>query len=151
MPVFKFKGVDFIEFDSLLSEDEILVRDNTRKWVEEKIIPIIEQCNREGRFPRELVPEICQTVVPQVNVVEQDLAGGGVVETRQQTHQGGLAGPSRAHDAHPRSRPHVEGDLLEDRAIPIVGERHIPERHRTRRATDRPRPMAFFDIGSVIQ
>src|SRR4051812_2618028 len=58
MPAFKFKGVDFIELDSLLSEDEILVRDNTRKWVEEKIIPIIEQCNREGRFPRELVPEM---------------------------------------------------------------------------------------------
>jgi glutaryl-CoA dehydrogenase len=58
MPAFKFKGVDFMEFDSLLSEDELLVRDNTRKWVEEKIVPIIEQCNREGRFPRELVPEM---------------------------------------------------------------------------------------------
>jgi glutaryl-CoA dehydrogenase len=51
----KFRGVDFIEFDSLLSEDELLVRDSTRKWVEENVIPIIEQCNREGRFPRELV------------------------------------------------------------------------------------------------
>jgi glutaryl-CoA dehydrogenase len=51
----KFRGVDFIEFDSLLSEDELLVRDNTRKWVEENVIPIIEQCNRETRFPRELV------------------------------------------------------------------------------------------------
>jgi len=51
----KFRGVDFIEFDSLLSEDELLVRDNTRKWVEENVIPIIEQCNRDGRFPRELV------------------------------------------------------------------------------------------------
>src|SRR5579859_3627558 len=51
----KFKGVDFIEFDSLLSDDERLVRDNTRKFIEENLIPIIEQCNREGRFPRELV------------------------------------------------------------------------------------------------
>src|SRR5437660_11284512 len=51
----KFKGVDFIEFDSLLTEDERLVRDNTRKFIEENLIPIIEQCNREGRFPRELV------------------------------------------------------------------------------------------------
>jgi glutaryl-CoA dehydrogenase len=51
----KFRGVDFIEVDSLLSEDEILVRDNSRKWVEENVIPIIEQCNRDGRFPRELV------------------------------------------------------------------------------------------------
>ena len=55
MPPFKFKGVDFIEFDSLLSDDERLVRDNTRKFIEENLIPIIEECNREGRFPRELV------------------------------------------------------------------------------------------------
>src|SRR6201981_1174803 len=55
MPPFKFKGVDFIDFDSLLSDDERLVRDQTRKFIEENLIPIIEQCNREGRFPRELV------------------------------------------------------------------------------------------------
>jgi glutaryl-CoA dehydrogenase len=55
MPAFKFKGVDFMEVDSLLSEDECLVRDNTRKFIEDNLVPIIEQCNREGRFPRELV------------------------------------------------------------------------------------------------
>jgi glutaryl-CoA dehydrogenase len=52
---FKFSGVDFILFDSVLSEDELLVRANTRAFVEDKLIPIIEQCNRDGRFPRELV------------------------------------------------------------------------------------------------
>src|SRR6202453_1848654 len=52
---FKFKGVDFLEFDSLLTEDERLVRANTRAFIEDNLIPIIEQCNREGRFPRELV------------------------------------------------------------------------------------------------
>src|SRR5690242_21659370 len=51
----KFRGVDFIEYDSLLSDDERLVRDNTRKFIEENLIPIIEECNRDGRFPRELV------------------------------------------------------------------------------------------------
>src|SRR3989442_5967852 len=51
----KFRGVDFLEFDSLLSDDERLVRDSTRKFIEDNLIPIIEQCNREGRFPRELV------------------------------------------------------------------------------------------------
>jgi len=55
MPAIKFNGVDFIEFDSLLSDEERLVRDNTRKFIEENLVPIIEQCNREGRFPRELV------------------------------------------------------------------------------------------------
>jgi len=51
----KFRGVDFIEFDSLLSDDERLVRDTARKFIEDNLIPIIEECNREGRFPRELV------------------------------------------------------------------------------------------------
>jgi glutaryl-CoA dehydrogenase len=55
MPVFKFKGVDFIEFDSMLTQEERLVRDTTRRFIEDNLVPIIEQCNREGRFPRELV------------------------------------------------------------------------------------------------
>ena len=60
MPAIKFKGVDFIEFDSLLSDDERLVRDNTRKFIEENLIPIIEPCNREGRFPKELVKPMAE-------------------------------------------------------------------------------------------
>ena len=40
MPPFKFKGVDFIGFDSLLSEDELLVRDNTRKFIEENALDV---------------------------------------------------------------------------------------------------------------
>ena len=52
---FKFQGVDFVAFDGLLSEDELLVRATARKFIEENLVPIIEECNREGRFPRELV------------------------------------------------------------------------------------------------
>src|ERR1700758_2924669 len=55
MPAIKFRGVDFLQFDALLSDDERLVRDTTRKFIEDNLIPIIEQCNRAGRFPRELV------------------------------------------------------------------------------------------------
>src|ERR1700759_2237196 len=52
---FKFKNVDFIGFDAMLSEDERLGRDTARRFIEDNLIPIIEECNREGRFPRELV------------------------------------------------------------------------------------------------
>jgi glutaryl-CoA dehydrogenase len=52
---FKFQGLDFLQFDSLLTEEERMVRDNVRAFVEDNLIPIIEQCNRDGRFPRELV------------------------------------------------------------------------------------------------
>src|SRR6202453_443350 len=55
MPAIKFRGVDFIDFDTLLNDDERLVRDTTRKFIEDNLVPIIEECNRAGRFPRELV------------------------------------------------------------------------------------------------
>src|ERR1700723_2254671 len=55
---FKFKGVDFIGFDALLNDEERMARDMARRFIEDRIIPIIEECNREGRFPRELVPEM---------------------------------------------------------------------------------------------
>src|SRR6201990_3200140 len=55
MSAIKFRGVDFIDFDGLLSDDERLVRATARKFIEDNLVPIIEECNRAGRFPRELV------------------------------------------------------------------------------------------------
>jgi glutaryl-CoA dehydrogenase len=55
MPAFKFSGVDFIQYDSLLTDEERMVRDTARQFIEDNLIPIIEECNRAGRFPRELV------------------------------------------------------------------------------------------------
>src|SRR4030088_2093548 len=54
MPAIKFRGVDFIGFDALLNDDERLVRDTARSFIEDNLVPIIEECNRAGRFPREL-------------------------------------------------------------------------------------------------
>jgi glutaryl-CoA dehydrogenase len=52
----KFHGVDFLHLDSSFNEDELLVRRTAREFVEHNLTPIIEDCFREGRFPRELVP-----------------------------------------------------------------------------------------------
>src|ERR1700719_2849312 len=52
----KFHGVDFLHLDSSFNEDELLVRRSAREFVEDNLPPIIEDCFREGRFPRELVP-----------------------------------------------------------------------------------------------
>ncbi|HVT96619.1 MAG TPA: acyl-CoA dehydrogenase family protein [Acidobacteriaceae bacterium] len=57
---FPFKGVDFIGFDSLLTDDERLTRDTARQFIEDNLVPIIEECNRDGRFPKELVPQMGQ-------------------------------------------------------------------------------------------
>jgi len=53
-----FSGVDFLDFDSLLSDEEKLARQTARQFVDDQIIPIIEECNREGKFPKQLVPQL---------------------------------------------------------------------------------------------
>jgi glutaryl-CoA dehydrogenase len=55
---FKFQNFDFLSLDAGFSEDELLVRRTARDFVEDNIIPIIEECFRDGRFPRELVPQM---------------------------------------------------------------------------------------------
>jgi glutaryl-CoA dehydrogenase len=56
----KFQGVDYFSTDSLFSDEEILVRQTVREFVDEKIIPIIEKHNRAGTFPMETVPAMAE-------------------------------------------------------------------------------------------
>src|ERR1700741_1312268 len=77
---FKFKGVDFLGFDNLLNEDERLARDTARQFIEDNLIPIIEECNREGRFPRELVPQMGQLGFFGANLHGYGCAGMSNVE-----------------------------------------------------------------------
>ena len=77
---FKFKNVDFIGFDSLLSDDERMVRDTARRFIEDNLIPIIEECNREGRFPRELVKPMAEMGFFGANLHGYGCAGMSNVE-----------------------------------------------------------------------
>ena len=77
---FKFQGVDFLEFDSLLSEDELLVRTNTRSFIEDKLVPIIESCNRDGRFPKELIRPMGELGFFGANLPDYGCAGMNNVE-----------------------------------------------------------------------
>ncbi|MCL6098230.1 MAG: acyl-CoA dehydrogenase family protein [Bacteroidetes bacterium] len=54
----KFKGVDYYNVEGLLQEDEIMVRNSVREFVDEKVIPIIEKHYREEKFPSQLIPEL---------------------------------------------------------------------------------------------
>ena len=77
---FPFKGVDFIGFDSLLSGDERLARDTARQFIEDNLVPIIEECNRQGRFPRELIPQMGQLGFFGANLHGYGCAGMSNVE-----------------------------------------------------------------------
>ncbi|GJQ19717.1 MAG: acyl-CoA dehydrogenase [Bacteroidia bacterium] len=56
----KFQGVDYYNTDDLLSEDEILVRNTIREFVDENVVPIIEKHYRAGTFPLDLVPKMAE-------------------------------------------------------------------------------------------
>ena len=55
-----FAGVDFLDFDSLLSSEEKLARQSARQFTDNEILPIIERHNREGQFPAQLVPKMAE-------------------------------------------------------------------------------------------
>jgi glutaryl-CoA dehydrogenase len=80
MSSLKFKNVDFIGFDALLTEDEIMVRNTARQFIEDNLVPIIEQCNRDGRFPRELVQPMGELGFFGATIKEYGCAGMNNVE-----------------------------------------------------------------------
>lgn len=51
----KFQGVDYLNADTLLSDDEILVRNTVREFVDNEVLPVIEQHYRAGTFPSALI------------------------------------------------------------------------------------------------
>src|SRR5712675_2279270 len=55
-----FSGVDFLDFDSLLNDEELLARKTARQFVDEQVLPIIVKHNRDGTFPLELVPQLAE-------------------------------------------------------------------------------------------
>lgn len=63
--------VDFFKLDTLLSDEEKLARQSVRSFVEDRVRPIIAECFEEGRFPRELIPEMAALGIYGANLPEK--------------------------------------------------------------------------------
>jgi len=61
---------DFYDIDSVLAEEERAVRDSVRQFVDERVLPIIGKCYVDGRFPKELIPEMASLGVLGANLPE---------------------------------------------------------------------------------
>lgn len=66
---------DFYESGSLLSEEEILIRNSVRKFAEEEIKPIISDYYEKGKFPTQLIPKIADMGLLGGNIQEYGCAG----------------------------------------------------------------------------
>ncbi len=51
---------DLFNIDAALTEEERAIRDTVRAFVDEKVLPIIGRCYVDGRFPKELIPELAE-------------------------------------------------------------------------------------------
>jgi glutaryl-CoA dehydrogenase len=70
-----FPGVDYLGIDDMLSDDERAVRDLVREFVDEEVLPIIEDCAYEGRFPKELIPKLAALNLFGSTIAEYGLPG----------------------------------------------------------------------------
>src|SRR4051795_1113121 len=62
---------DFFSIDAQLSSEEIAVRDSVRRFVDERVLPIIGTCYVEGRFPKQLIPGMAELGVLGANLPEE--------------------------------------------------------------------------------
>ena len=76
----RFPGVDYLRIDSLFSEQELLVRETARRFVDERVLPLIRDCFRDARFPRELIPEMASLGFLGANLEGYGCAGMSNVE-----------------------------------------------------------------------
>src|SRR5919106_6411269 len=50
--------VDLLQIEALLSDDERMMRDTVRRFVNERVLPDIAKWFEAGEFPREIIPEL---------------------------------------------------------------------------------------------
>ena len=75
-----FRGVDYLLVDSLFNEQELLVRQMARQFVEDRLVPVIRDCHRDARFPSELIPELGRLGFLGANLEGYGCAGMSNVE-----------------------------------------------------------------------
>ncbi|HEX2721540.1 MAG TPA: acyl-CoA dehydrogenase family protein [Gemmatimonadaceae bacterium] len=61
---------DIYNIDFALSEEERAIRDSIRQFVDEKVIPVIGKAYVDGRFPREIIPQMAELGVFGANLPE---------------------------------------------------------------------------------
>ena len=66
-----FQGVDFFGIDSLLTEEEIAIRDTVRRWVDDAVMPIIGDHFVAGEFPIQLAPQMAELGLFGANLPEE--------------------------------------------------------------------------------
>ncbi len=101
-----FTGVDYAHIDSLLTEEELLVRQAARKFVDEEVLPVIRESYAEARFPLHLVARM-----GELGFLGANLEGYGCAEVSEVAY-GLLMQELERGDSGVRSCASVQGALV---------------------------------------
>jgi len=71
----QFEGSDFYNLDDLLTEEQKLIRDTVREFVDDQVIPCIEDCFMTDRFPLQIIPTLGELGLLGANLNGYDCAG----------------------------------------------------------------------------
>jgi len=67
----KFQGLDFYRVEELYTDEQRMVRDTVRQWVDEAVLPVIAGHYQAGTFPMELVPAMAELGLFGANFPEE--------------------------------------------------------------------------------
>ncbi len=66
-----YNAVDYFDLNSLLSEEERMVRNAVRQFVTNEVMPIIAECYEKGEFPMHLIPRFGELDLLGANLPEK--------------------------------------------------------------------------------
>ena len=76
----RFPGVDYLLIDSLLSEQEALVRQTARQFVDDQAVPLMREAFNKAEFPKDLIPRMAELGFYGANLEGYGCAGLSNVE-----------------------------------------------------------------------
>ena len=67
--------LDLFDVRGMLGEDERMVQDSVARFVDDRVLPIIQECFEQHRFPHDLIPEIAALGLLGSSIKGYDCAG----------------------------------------------------------------------------
>src|SRR3569833_2471083 len=74
--------LDLFDIAGSLSEEERMVQDSVARMVDEKVLPVIQKCFEEHRYPKELLPELAGLGLLGSTIKGYDCAGLNAINNR---------------------------------------------------------------------
>ncbi len=74
-----YESLNYMDFDSLLSEDELMVRQSVRDFVTKEVNPVLQEANRTETFPKHLIPRFAEMCLLGSNLEGYGCPGLGQV------------------------------------------------------------------------